>query len=588
MRKVLVLSLILLLLPYRLLFASSTFVVRNQADFCRITEHVLQLKNEGVRRVKVEIMPGTYEFNEGCFSLKDIIAPNLSLRIIGKGEVRIIPVGKSYKNKDVYEGPFNMDNSWISGNKDLNIWGKTRYVQGLIEVVDVNNKICRLKSKEILPNILDASNVFVLIPEWYTTKAYKVIRIEKEYVYFVASDLTNSFYNGLNVNDDYNYAKKELRFRLCNVENDKDVISVIKQKVSLPNDYSSIREGRVQNFVTIYNCIFKNIEFSNLKFIGNGARNNTALFYFNNTRSKQIIVKRCEFLGMRSGVILIKGTSNVFIKGNIFKDCYYYGVYSDNASINTHIEDNQFSVMGKRFQNSFCISCSGSDFYISNNILKDFGYGGVSLGMWYGSEQKNSCRGIVENNEFFYSDSFLKEVPESGLMDGGAIYTYSKNDGTIIRYNYIHDISGVADNRGIFCDDGAYGLLICGNVITKIYNSYCIDSRRVSSIENYAQGSNVKNANINVEITNNIVDGDVRFEANEVVNNGCKYGGNYILTAKKTRMPVITIKDVDNKESDIYLDCIGFHKGKLEVAKESYKILKRSPIWPGIKKHINK
>lgn len=577
--------LVLLIIPKS---AGATIYINNQTDFNNISKLVKETIDKGELSIKVVILPGTYEFFEDHITFRDIQAPNVSLKIQGKGQVNIIPLGKNYKNGDIYEGQFNIENSWMNGRQDVNIWGNAKFIDGLVEVVNEENKLCRFKSEDSFPKDIDVSNAYVLTPQWYTSKAYKINRIEEEYVYFTAFDLNISYSGGWNVNDDYNYSQKKLRYRLCNVGLDEDGLMLINKKITLPSMCPSIHEGKVQSFITIDNCSFKSIEINNLFFLGNGARNKKTLIYISQLNSKKTIVKNCSFIGMRSGVIYINKSNNIFVDGNVFKDCYYYGIISDNNSINTHVLNNYFYLMGKRVQNSFCVSCSGENFLVKNNEFKDFGYGGVAVGVWYGNEQKNPCRGIVENNEFSYSETYLKCIIDFGLMDGGAIYSYTKNDCTIIRNNFIHDISGIADNRGIFCDDGASGLNIYGNVIIGIQNSYCIDARRVVSVENKPKKMKVERVNMNNVIANNIIDGDVRFEANEDVNNGCRYGGNYILTAKKTKMPVITIKEVDNRDRDTYLDYIGFHKGKVEVTKESYKVVKRSPIWKGVKKHISK
>lgn len=567
---------------------AATIYVKNQSDFNNISNLIYQSIKSGEKCVTIELKPGTYEFHETHIVLKDIEAPSVRLRIIGKGKVNIVPTGKSYKDGDPYDGVFNIDNSWMYGEQDVNIWNDAKYIDGLIEVVDENNKTCRFKSTERLPQNMDIRNVFVLIPEWFSSKVYKVYKIVDNYVYFIASDLKKSYNNGYNINDDFNYAKKSLRYRLCNIENGGDALLVSNNKIALPHNCNSIREGKVQTFIDIENCVLKNIEILNLNFHGNGARNNNALFYFNKVDSKKCEIRKCGFIGMRSGVIRIISSSNIYIENNSFKDCYYYGILSDNTSANTHVENNLFYEMGKSIQNSFCITCSGEDFSIKNNSFKDFGYGGIAVGVWYGSKKNKPCCGIVEKNELSYTDSYLNNIDDYGLMDGGAIYSYTQNDCTVIRNNFIHDISGAADNRGLFCDDGASGLLIYGNVVTRVHNSYCIDARRVSSVEKWAQASNVEHANINVEIYNNVVDGKVRFEANEMDNNGCKYGENFLLVAKEKDIPMVKISEVDKRVEDIILDYIETEKTVVEVPRSSYIVLKRSPVWKGIKGFVKK
>lgn len=589
MRKILS---VIIVIVFLLFFAgnlwATTIYIRNQTDFDNLSLSINSAIGKGEKSIKVDVLTGTYEFKERHILLKDINAPSVSIRIRGRGEVVIIPAGKTYGNGDIYEGPFNIDNSWTSNFQDVNIWSKALVANGLVEVVNNDLKFCRLNCKGINPVDFDTNNAYVLIPEWFTSGIYKIERIEKDYIHFIANNLKKSYNNGLIVNDDYNYAKNEIRFRLCNYNTGVNAFGIKSGKVMLPGEMISIHEGKVQRAIIIENCDFKSIEITNLIFCGNSARSGTSLINVINTRGDNTIIHKCSFIGMRSGVILISGSSNLTIKNNIFRDCYYYGINSNNTSNNTSIINNKFYLMGKSVQNSFCILCSGNNFLIKKNELKDFGYGGIAVGLWYGSEQKNPSMGIVENNELYYSSSYISDITNYGLMDGGAIYTFTKNDGTIIRNNYIHDITGAADNRGIFCDDGSYGLRIYGNVITNVYNSYCIDSRRVSSIESKAFDAGGIMANVNVGIYNNVVDGRVRFEANEKENNGCVYGNNYILVGIDKEAPVNIINRVEDSKEDISLDYNDNHPNKVEVSSSSYRVLKKSTVWKGIKKYVTK
>ena len=79
-------------------------------------------------------------------------------------------------------------------------------------------------------------------------------------------------------------------------------------------------------------------------------------------------------------------------------------------------------------------------------------------------------------------------------------------DDVTIKHNYIHDISGVEDNRGIFCDDGAKNVKIVNNLILRIDNSYCIDLREAPYVIEYVPDHNTGNC-----CFNNLVDGRIRF-----------------------------------------------------------------------------
>ena len=76
-----------------------------------------------------------------------------------------------------------------------------------------------------------------------------------------------------------------------------------------------------------------------------------------------------------------------------------------------------------------------------------------------------------------------------------------------------HDwaISGPFDNRGIFCDDGTVNTTITGNRVQRVANSWCIDLRRVLSVETRPD-SKIRRVNVGNRIEKNQIDGRIRFE----------------------------------------------------------------------------
>ena len=97
------------------------------------------------------------------------------------------------------------------------------------------------------------------------------------------------------------------------------------------------------------------------------------------------------------------------------------------------------------------------------------------------------------------------------LIDSGAIYVWTQNRGTVIRHNYIHDISGAHGNRGILCDDGGTNISIFDNLLLGIaHNSYCIDLRRRYAVERKSN-SLIRRVNVGNKCGGNIVDGRLRF-----------------------------------------------------------------------------
>ena len=245
--------------------------------------------------------------------------------------------------------------------------------------------------------------------------------------------------------------------------------------------------------------------------------------------------------------------------------------------------------MGKRMNNSFCVICRGTDYLISDNEFVDFGYGSIGLGVWYKSEKTDPSCGIVEANTIYYTELYKEHISNHAIMDGGAIYLWTKNDGVIIRNNLIYNYSGIKDNRGIFCDDGAFNIQIYGNIITNIENSYCIDSRRAKySEESQTAGTGIARSNIGVCIRDNIIDGRIRFEGNENIDNGCEKGTNYFLSYEGMPQPQSSWKNIADWQEDVRVDYLGSNQLGISVSRSGYRKLKKSKVWNSIKNKISK
>ncbi|MBO4742755.1 MAG: right-handed parallel beta-helix repeat-containing protein, partial [Bacteroidales bacterium] len=399
---------------------------------------------------------------------------------------------------------------------------------GLVEVIDVQGKKCRLKSVERIPDQSGNPHSYILIPHWYRSSIYKIDRIEDSFIYFTATDLAVSYNKGYNVNDDFNYGKKAIRYKLCNVGSDKCRLSVVDFVLSLPEGVQSVREGDACKFIEVRNCKLGSLTLSGLEFRGSRYYDySAAVIKLAYSDFGSATVSHCSFKGLRSHAVVISSSSNVSVEDCLFKDCYYDGVSSDNKSLNTQVVRNEFHSMGKRMENSFCVVCRGENYYVADNSLTDYGYGGIGVGVWYKHDKPAPSGGIVENNTLTFTPGYISAIDNYGLMDSGAIYIWTQNDGVVIRNNRINGFSGMKDNRGIFCDDGAYNVTIEGNSITGVVNSFSIDSRRVMSVES-EKGSKVTRANVNNRVSLNTVDAPIRFEPREGDNNGCYFGENKI------------------------------------------------------------
>lgn len=180
--------------------------------------------------------------------------------------------------------------------------------------------------------------------------------------------------------------------------------------------------------------------------------------------------------------------------------------------------NNLFKNVCATLNNKSAVMCSGDNFLIKGNRFVNFSYTSVACGKHYTAQNPDPTSGIIEYNEFCHDENYRSSISKNGLMDGGTIYVATQTDGITIRYNYIHDISGVKDNRGIFCDDGTKNVSITGNVIQRIQNSYCIDLRNVAFVSDKVPDHNTGNT-----CTDNLVDGDIRFYLRD---ESCKESNN--------------------------------------------------------------
>ena len=570
-----------------ILSARTIINVVDQSSFDKLQATLVSAIKTGDKEISVFFTKGTFTAKERHLILNGIKAPDVSISIIGSDAI-ILSSGKEYKNGDKHQSELSVRRSWMSDSQDIKIWSDVRYADGLIEILDESKQQCRLKSKEPLASVANGAS-HILIPHWFQSSVYTIDKISGNYIYFTASDLKKSFGSGYNVNGDYHYGKKQVRFRLFNAKGSSDCVRIVDGRVQLPSGISSARECLIHRYITIQNCSFCSVDIKGLKFRGNNYAYNDPAIYINNVNCTSLSVTGCEFRGMHGDVITIASSPNVHIENNTFYDCYNNGIQSDNKSKNTIVKDNAFKNMGKRMQNTFCILCRGENYLVTGNKIEDFGYGGIGIGVHYKSEKPNPSKGIVDGNEMTYTDAYIANIANYGIMDSGAIYVWTKNDGSIIRNNFIHGYSGMGDNRGIFCDDGAYNLQIYDNVITGIANSYCIDSRRESSVERTkTPESGIDRSNVNIVIRDNIVDGKVRFVAHEDKNNGCVKGANYVLREKDKTLPNNVQGNVAKWDDDIILDTNGSSKGKIRLTAKSYKQLKKSKSWSSLRKHVVK
>ena len=553
---------------------AGVITIDNQLDFDMLQSEIEKAIKSGDKDIIVSFGRGPFYYKDDHVLLRDVYSKDVTLQFKGN-KTKIISSGRQYRKGDIYEGGFSTKYVWLGPKlNDLFIWGQMYQTDRMVDIVDEGAKLCRVHSPEFN---LDAEkvgpNAWLQLTEWYMSGTYKIEKIEGKDVYFTAGDLKPGLaaYGNYNVNYDYTVVKKYPRFRVCNLGDATSTLNIEEGKPVAQDFY----ECHSSTFLQIYGSDFLKIDISGISFYGNADKN--MLFRLLGARvSGGISIHHCEFHGIKSVAIYMMLTSNTTISDCRFEDCYDHVLLAISKVKNTRITGNYFLNTGKGLKSTFSIHCQCKDFYVTNNTLVNFGQGGIAVGT--GVTDEDEGNGIVDDNVLYFTDEYAEYAKKSSLIDGGAIYLYTKNDGTVVRYNRIHNYTGAHSNRGIYCDDGAYGFTLYGNIISGISNCNYIDSRLVPS--------EVLPTNTNNIIDYNIVEGRYKFEGNNKAGNGCIKGKNIVLSRKGDSPYNIVVNNFQDPVEDIHLEYIANRDLTIVVPSKTRSELRKLPIYGRIKKYF--
>lgn len=546
--------------------------VNSQKEFEKIPSTIYSYAKEGYKDIRLIVSKGIYYYDEGTFTLKGFNFPEVSVTIQGE-EAIIIPKGNDYKNGDDFSKKITPNTVFIADDFSVvDLYSDMYQAVEIIEVIDEKTGLCRIKGNSVITG--NAEGMFITIPQWYKAHTYRVTDIKDGYIYFSVDNLSKDKWNRYSVNYDYTLHKDLPRFRLFNAGD--GLMSIKNNKMILSKQYDMVHSCGKCSFLRIWNSTFKRFSLSGFHFIGNCYNGSTnALIDFKESTSTEFAIFNCEFTGIKSQLMLIQKTNNVCFKLNVVQNCYGFGIASYNGCANTAIIGNVFHNNGRDFQQDYSVCCMGENYYIANNKFYDFPYSAIRVGLHYQQDHNHKCNGIVEKNELYYTRDFFNDYKKHTLMDGGAIYVGTVNDGAVIRYNYIHDYIGMEGNRGIFCDDGAGNVEIYENVVTNVPNCYAIESRRVQSMD-----KNFEYTNRNVVIRDNIIEGNYRFEARD---ESCILGDNVIVNPTDSCL----VKVMTTEGTDIVLDKVKRNKaGKIKLTRKQKRLARKSIPFGEVKKWL--
>lgn len=184
-------------------------------------------------------------------------------------------------------------------------------------------------------------------------------------------------------------------------------------------------------------------------------------------KAHHIVVEECRFIGLGGGALMMReGCQDNIIRGNVFLYIGGNGIqvghpaWSDanktpaaNYQPKNYIIDNnlvlhmgQDLIGGTGIWVGYC-----QNVRITHNEVGYTGYGGISVGWaWWNNELEETYTrdNLIERNYVHHTNQQLK--------DGGAIYTLGTQPGTVVRRNYVKDITiNPEEGVGLYTDQGS-------------------------------------------------------------------------------------------------------------------------------------
>lgn len=539
------------------------FVIRitTQKELAKLNEWVRKAIKDGKKNIVVDMMPGTYYYDTRPVYLYNINAPNVSISIKGSA-VTMVAAGKDYASAAQVTEPSPERVYLDRSGRAIDLYGDVLRSGEQVEVLNTKSKVCRLRLAE---NLTFYPGMRIQLSKWYKTGLYPVQRIEGGYVYFVAEDLEyNTARKCYNVNLDYGVSKIYPRYRIWN-------------PAKLGGTKAAVHECSVYSFLVLYQVKLRSFSILGLSFNGAAKGSKDAMLYFRDVEAQQVSIKNCTFENINFRAVQLNKTNNFVFKNNKMENCMYTGVYSYIDCNNTIVSNNRFFRMGKAWSNISTVFCSGKNFVIADNVFEDCGYCSISVGANKNWTKENVSRGIIEHNHIWYGDEYFRNGFKYNLVDGGAIYIATMNEKIIVRYNYIHNISGPGSNRGIYCDDGAMNVKIYGNVIRDIANGHAVFSWLAKEVNKTVPGSND-----GIDFFYNVIWGKYKFD--ERPGSSCVQGRNLVLYDGER--PENLLSNFAYQEEDGCFSECSVRCGKVKLARKAKKELRGFPTYRKLKRWI--
>ena len=196
--------------------------------------------------------------------------------------------------------------------------------------------------------------------------------------------------------------------------------------------------------------------------------------------------ERCTFTALGgAGLDLQKGAQGNVIEGCRFEDISASGLQVGEVQKEDHhpsdprrtvkgnrITNNVIRRCGVEYEDSIGVFCGYTDgTVVAHNEISDLPYTGVSVGWGWGMPDAGGgayTSPIIYDTPTVCGNNRIETNHIHHVMlkrnDGGGIYTLSRQPGTIIRGNHLHD-NGPGAPGGIYLDEGSADIEVTGNLV---------------------------------------------------------------------------------------------------------------------------
>lgn len=358
------------------------------------------------------------------------------------------------------------------------------------------------------------------------------------------------------------------RFYITNIPDiklDANQVLINNNKIYIPRNVSKLYMTKYSSVFSFKNLHFTNNTLSNIDFVGSSYNKSNYLIKYidcNNVYCNYNIFKNIN----SNGCINVDGSASSYVADKeSHTGTQTYRSFNNDISYNKFIDIGVSAFRGGKISGTeftynylynigilrcnYGILIQGKDNHVAFNKFINIPFNSIYL-----LGVINYFTATIEYNEFYNTNDYNSKYIAHSLIDGGVIYSVWHSDGTIIRYNIIHDKRSYANHRGIMVDSGGYNVSIYGNLFYRIQNTFSIDLRQVTA----THSQEIRDRNTNNFVYDNIIIGTYKLMGNPEHPNEVYLGDNIYCTKYSANKSNVTTDALltgnQVEDSDLFID----------------------------------